>query len=95
MVGVGRSLEAVGRGVGQLLGRETRRGETMLVLLVGAEDRAGQEQETYEGPSSWMLRLASHWPMSMLSARDLPCTIPAQKPPAKASLGTQSAQKLL
>lgn len=46
----------------------------------------------YEGPSSWMLRLASHWPMSMLSSRDLPCTIPAEKPPANASLGHVSTK---
>ena len=32
-----------------------------------------------------MLNLASHWPMSMAVSSDLPCTMPATKPPAKAS----------
>lgn len=41
---------------------------------------------TYCGPSSLMLRLASQCPISTHSSRDLPSTIPATKPPAKASL---------
>jgi hypothetical protein len=41
---------------------------------------------TYDGPSSWMLRLASHWPISMLRSRDFSWTTPAQNPPANASL---------
>lgn len=49
--------------------------------------------DAYEGPSSWMLRLASHLPMSMLSSRDLPWAIPAVKPPAKASLEKPSGRK--
>jgi hypothetical protein len=36
-----------------------------------------------------MLRLASHWPISMLVSSGLPCTMPATKPPAKASLFCQ------
>ena len=32
-----------------------------------------------------MLNLASHWPISMAVSSGLPCTIPATKPPAKAS----------
>ena len=42
--------------------------------------------DTYDGPNSLMLRLASHCPISIESSRDLPSTIPARNPPAKASL---------
>lgn len=45
-----------------------------------------KECMTYEGPNSRILRLASHWPMSMACSSDLPSTMPATKPPAKASL---------
>lgn len=51
--------------------------------------------DAYEGPSSWMVRLASHLPMSMLSSRDLPWTIPAVKPPAKASLENRQGENSL
>lgn len=54
-----------------------------------------REGLAYDGPSSWMLRLASHWPRSMLCSKDLFWTIPATKPPAKASLcvGKQKSQQ--
>lgn len=41
---------------------------------------------TYEGPNSLILKLASHCPRSIDSSSDLPSTMPARKPPAKASL---------
>ena len=50
------------------------------------KNRQIKNENTYEGPSSLILRLASQWPISMDSASDLPSTMPATNPPAKASL---------
>ena len=45
-----------------------------------------RKEDTYEGPSSRMLRLASQWPMSTAVSRGLPWAMAAKSPPAKASL---------
>ena len=47
---------------------------------------------TYDGPSSCRLNFASHWPILTHSSSDLPSTMPAQKPPANASLTRVLAQ---
>ena len=47
---------------------------------------SGDRSSTYLGPSSRMLSFASQWPISTLASSDWSCSIPATKPPAKASL---------
>lgn len=81
------------RGESQVYGQNADDGE-VFSFFMSRDSEIGESQfleldeakVTYCGPGSWMLNLASQCPWSTCSSIVFPSTIPATKPPAKASL---------